>query len=384
MMQFYSRVFLALVLPAFLGSCNSGGTAATGDPSGSGGTGGASSGSAGSSPGCGAPAGGSAVGDKVSYVAGVTVTTLSGGAMAGDTDGPLAGSTFSNPVSVVVEPSGSLIIADFDNDALRRIDLTTGRVTTLTQQSDFQRPYGMAYGSDGVLYVDTDYDPDGVKNVESGTIWRIDTTGGTATVVAADIGRPRGVAGSHDQRLILGDYQNARVRQLVPGGAVSDLVSDTCAQGATERAFAVPYGIAVLPDGRPVVADQDAHRLAVIDGNGGVTVYAGGGGDGTVDGAAADARFSQPKALTVDAAGNIYVSDANAHRIRRVAPDGTVTTVAGNGQPGAADGTGAQASFYGQEGIAVAKDGHTLYVADGTNGDEGTPYNRIRKITIAP
>src|SRR5262249_44173836 len=161
--------------------------------------------------------------------------------------------------------------------------LAMGTVTTFTQQADFQRPYGMAYGADGVLYVDTDYDPDGEKNPGSGTIWRINATSGTATVVAADIGRPRGVAAAHDRRLILGDYQNARVLVLVPGGAVSNLVSDTCARGANERAFAVPYGVAILPDGRAVVADQDAHRLSVVDGNGGVMVYAGGGGMGTID-----------------------------------------------------------------------------------------------------
>jgi sugar lactone lactonase YvrE len=319
-------------------------------------------------------------------VAGVTVTTLAGSAAAGDTDGPLATAAFSNPVSVIVEPGGSsLIVADFNNDALRRINLGTGMVTTVTTQADFQRPYGMAFGADGALYVDTDYDPDGMKSAESGTIWKIDTKTGVATPVAADIGRPRGVAGLRDQRLVLGDYQNARVRLLVLGvGSVSDLVSDMCARGETERPFAVPYGVVVLPDGRAVVADQDGHRLGAVTIDGTVTVYAGGDGVGTVDGAAADARFSGPKALAVDSAGNVYVSDAGAHRIRRVAADGTVTTIAGSGQAGAADGSGAQATFFGQEGIAVSADGHTVYVADGTGGEEGTPYNRIRKITIAP
>jgi DNA-binding beta-propeller fold protein YncE len=145
----------------------------------------------------------------------------------------------------------------------------------------------------------------------------------------------------------------------------------------------VPYGVAVLPDGRAVVADQTANRLSVIAPGGGASVYAGGGGTGTVDGAATAARFSQPKALAADAAGNVYVSDVGSHRIRRVAPDGTVTTLAGSGQAGFKDGPGQQAQFYGQEGLAVTPDGHTVYVADGTNGDDGSPpYNRIRKLTI--
>jgi sugar lactone lactonase YvrE len=379
MMQSYSRVFLGLVVLVGFGACNGGGSEdPTGGGTGSGGTGTMSV------NGCAAPTGGEPTGDAVSYLPGVTVTTIAGGDAAGDVDGPIATAAFANPVSVVIEPGGSLIVADFDNDKLRRIDFATGAVSTLTLQADFQRPYGLAYGADGALYVDTDYNPDGDKNVESGTIWRVDAAG-AATPIAANIGRPRGVAAMRDGSLVLGDYQNARVRVLVPAsGAVADLVGDTCARGQNERAFAIPYGVAVLPDGRVVVADEEADRLSAIDGNGAVTVFAGGGGVGTVDGAAADARFSQPKALAVDAAGNIYVSEVGTHRIRRVAADGTVTTVAGNGTAGFADGSGAQAMFWGQEGIAVSSDGRTLYVADGTGGEEGTPYNRIRKITISP
>lgn len=377
-MKFYSRLFFALMVSVGFG-CGSGGgdpnvqnTGAAGD-----------TGGAGSSPGCSAPNGGGAVTDQLSYVGGVTVTTVAGGAAAGDTDGPLASALLANPVSVAIEPGGSLLVADFDNDRIRRIDFAAGTVSTLTKQSDFQRPYGMAFGSDGALYVDTDYDPTGDKNVTSGTIWRVDPTSGRAVAVAADIGRPRGVGATGDGRLVLGDYQNARVLQLeLASGAVSDLVGDTCVSGQNVRAFAVPYGVAVLADGRAVVADQMANRLMVIAPSTSATVFAGGGGAGSVDGAAAAARFSQPKALAVDGAGNVYVSEVGTHRIRRVAADGTVTTIAGNGTAGAQDGTGQQASFYGQEGIAVSADGHTLYVADGTNGDEGTPFNRIRKITI--
>jgi sugar lactone lactonase YvrE len=312
------------------------------------------------------------------------VTTVAGGAAAGDVDGPVATAQLANPVSVVIDLTGGLIVADFDNDKLRRIDLAAGTVSTLTKQSDFQRPYGMAFGADGALYVDTDYNPMGDKDVTSGTLWRVDAASGRAVVVAANIGRPRGVAATSDRRLVLGDYQNARVRQLVLGtDAVSDLVGDTCASGEDVRPFAVPYGVAIRPDGVAIVADQTASRLSAIAPGGTVSVFAGGGGVGSVDGAATAARFSQPKALAADGAGNVYVSEVGTHRIRRVSPDGTVMTVAGNGQAGFQDGPGAQASFYGQEGIAAAADGHTLYVADGTNGDDGSPpYNRIRKITI--
>ena len=116
-----------------------------------------------------------------------------------------------------------------------------------------------------------------------------------------------------------------------------------------------------------------------------VTSFAGDGIAGTIDGPAASARFVSPKAIAADASGAVFVSDTEAHRIRRIAADGTVTTVAGNGVAGFMDGAGNVAQFVGQEGIAVTADGRTLFVADGTGGAEPPgPYHRIRKITIAP
>src|SRR3954470_4037028 len=113
MMQFHSRLSLALLVSVGFG-CGSGG----GDPNVAN-TGAA--GDTGSSPGCSAPSGGGAVTDQVSYVAGVMVSTVAGGAAAGDTDGPVASAQLANPVSVVIDATGGLIVADFDNDKLRRV-----------------------------------------------------------------------------------------------------------------------------------------------------------------------------------------------------------------------------------------------------------------------
>ena len=83
------------------------------------------------------------------------------------------------------------------------------------------------------------------------------------------------------------------------------------------------------------------------------------------------------------AAWPVSVRAQQEGRVRRVGADGNVTTVAGDGIGGWADGTGAQARFYGQEGLAISADGKTLYVADGTGGG-GDPYNRVRQISLAP
>jgi sugar lactone lactonase YvrE len=351
------------------------------DPTGGAGTGGAV-GPAGCSESPGADTG--AV--SVAFEQGVVVTTIAGGATAGDLDGAGAQAQFANPVSVVIEPAGTVVVADFDNDRLRRIGLN-GSVSTLTHQYNFQRPYGLAVGPGGTLYVDTDYNSAGEKSNETGTVWSVDTSTGLAVVVGANLGRPRGLAVRSDGKLVLADYQNSRVRLLDPTTqAVQDLVAaDACAVGPaggeTEPPFGVPYGVVVLPDQTAVVSDADFHYLRSIS-NGTVAVFAGANESGTVDGPALSARFARPTPLAVDGAGNVFVSDTVAHRIRRIAVDGTVTTVAGNGTAGYRDGTGAEAQFYGQEGIAVSSDGHTVFVADGSGGEANLPYHRVRKIVI--
>ena len=107
-----------------------------------------------------------------------------------------------------------------------------------------------------------------------------------------------------------------------------------------------------------------------------VTLVAGGNGNGSADGPAASATFNSPAGLVHDAAGNIYVADTANNTIRRIATDGTVTTLAGTaGTSGATDGTGAAASFSAPAGIALGPDGD-LYVIDRNNAS-------IRRVTLA-
>jgi sugar lactone lactonase YvrE len=326
--------------------------------------------------------------DSFTYLSNVVVDTLAGGPSEGTMDGTVDVATFSNPVSVIVEPAGTLIDCDFDSNRLRRVDMM-GTVTTLTSWPGFLRPFGLGYGADGSLYVDTDYNPNGIKNGTSGTIWRVDPVSGNVTVVAANIGRPRGFAAVPDGRLMLADYQNARVRLLDPAtGAVSDLAGSPACPGMAEgqgskARFFLPYDIAPLRDGTFVVADYGNHRLRRIGLDGQVTAFAGDGGEGTVDGPRLAARFVTPKSVVTDQAGNVYVSDPGAYTIRRVGTDGSVLTVAGDGLGGFQDGPGPQAEFFGEEGLAISADGMTLFVADGNGGDPD-PYDRIRRISLGP
>ncbi len=369
-----------------------GATAGAGGSSSAGADGGAAgatdAGACPSSPDAGAPPSGP---DHVTFLANVNVGLVAGTDVAGATDGTVAQALFSNPVSVIIEPAGSLVVCDFQNNALRRITTPTATVavSTLTKQTGFYLPYGMTYGIDGTLYVDTDYNTVPVKSQTSGTIWKVNSTTGAATVVAQNLGRPRGLATLPDGRLVLGDFENQRVRLLDPTtGAVTDLAGHVDCPGlananGSNALFNTPYGVGVLANGTILVADSGNHVIRAISATGDVTTYAGDGGDGTVDGPRLSSRFSHPTALAIDAAGDVFVADYFVHRIRRIAADGTVTTVAGDGTGGYMNGTGASAELYGIEGITVTPDGKTLFVADGSLGD-AVPYNRVRVITIVP
>jgi sugar lactone lactonase YvrE len=141
---------------------------------------------------------------------------------------------------------------------------------------------------------------------------------------------------------------------------------------AADSRFSDPFGVAIDAKGTVYVADGgDSNRIRRIGPDGVVSTLAG-GQEGFADGTGGSAAFHTPSALAFDRMGNLYVADTGNHAIRRITPDGTVTTIAGNGTPGFADGKGAEARFNGPVGIAV-DDAGIVYVADTYN-------DRIRRI----
>jgi sugar lactone lactonase YvrE len=150
---------------------------------------------------------------------------------------------------------------------------------------------------------------------------------------------------------------------------------------AASALFRSPWSLVALNDGSLLVADSKSHLIRKLSNNevstfAGVTfkkdVYENPIG-GLLDGKSDASVFQQPKGMTADSQGNLYIADSENHTIRKIDTAGNVTTVAGNGVLGSKDGKGKEASFYSPQDVAVAADG-TIYVADTLN-------NAIRKIS---
>lgn len=315
------------------------------------------------------------------------VSTLTGHADPGFVDGPRGKARFANPVNVAYGPDGKLYVADFDNGKIRQVDATTGETSTIIAQTGFRRPFGMAFSRDGKLYVTTDNDPTGAHDSMSGTVWRINITAKTADVIAQKVGRPRGIAALADGRLAISDYQHHVIQIVDPnGGSVTPLAGTWDVKGAADGAgatasFNEPYGMAVMADGRLLVLDYGNHLLRVVGLDGSVTPFAGAGVSGFADGAMGTAKFDNPQGVAVASNGDIFISDRNNYRVRRIRGS-TVETVAGSGEGGYIDADDKLAAeFFGLEGISLKPDGSMLFVADGGRGED-VPHNFIRSVKM--
>ena len=153
------------------------------------------------------------------------------------------------------------------------------------------------------------------------------------------------------------------------GAGVSGFADGT----GTAAKFNWPEGLAVDTGGTVYAADRFNHRIRKITPAGVVSTFAGSGTSGFADGTGTAAQFSSPTGVVVDTGGTVYIADMGNNRIRKITPAGVVSTFAGSGTSGFADGTGTAAQFYYPQGIAIDNAG-TLYVADAYN-------HRVRKVT---
>ncbi|MEI9908947.1 MAG: NHL repeat-containing protein [Bacteroidota bacterium] len=187
---------------------------------------------------------------------------------------------------------------------------------------------------------------------------------------------PAGVCVDALGNVYVADKDNDMIRKISPSGMVSTLAGSSrgYADGSASTAkFFAPTGVCVDLDGNVYVADMSNHRIRKITPNGVVSTLAG-SSPGFAEGSGSAAKFYYPVGLCVDLLGNIYVAEEFNNRIRKITPAGVVSTFAGSGG-GNADGNASTAKFNNPTGICIDLQGN-FYVTDYSS-------NRIRKITPA-
>ena len=248
--------------------------------------------------------------------------------------------------------------------------------------ASFHQPLGVVADSQGNVYVADTLNHQIRKIMTNGQVltWAGSGRPGAADGIgsSASFNAPHGLALAADDSLVVADTGNHRVRQISRSGHVSTLAGSGLAGDADGAAAAAqfngPEGVAVLGDAI-WVADARNHKIRCIGADGRVSTLAGSGAPGAADGVGPAASFNSPSGIAADGAGAVYVGDTANHKIRRIDGSGTVSTLAGTGQAGALDGSPANALFSHPAGVAVARDG-AVYVAD-------TGNHSIRKITAA-
>jgi streptogramin lyase len=328
---------------------------------------------------------------------GECIYTVAGTGVAGASGdgGPARQATLTNPVGLALTGDGSLWIADSLNHRIRRI-WTNGTITTVAGTgvagysgdggpavaARLNEPYGVAAATDSSVAV-ADRFNHAVRRISAAGI--ITTVAGTGVAgysgdgglaIAARFNQPLGVAWGPDGSLWSTDYLNHRVRRLWPNGTITT-IAGTGSPGfsgdggpATAAQLNGPYGIRTFPDRSLWVTEWAGQKIRRIWPNGTIATVAGAGtagfsGDG---GPATGAQFNGPLGVDVPVdAPAPWVSDFYNHRLRRIWPDGRITTVAGTGTAGYTGdgGLAANAQIHGPVGIAASPQGG-LWIADYT------------------
>ncbi|MDA8931583.1 thrombospondin type 3 repeat-containing protein, partial [Flavobacteriaceae bacterium] len=307
------------------------------------------------------------------------VSTLAGlsGSFGGFANGTVAAAKFNSPTGITTDASGNIYVADASNHKIRKITpegvvttfagSTQGDVNGTGAAAQFDYPYYIAIDTSGNLYV-TDYNnhkirkitPEGVVTTFAGST-QGDEDG---TGAAAKFYRPTGITLDASGNIYVVDGGNNKIRKITPEGEVSTLAGS--AQGYEDGTGAAakfwgPVGITIDTSGNLYVADSRNHRIRKITPLGVVTTFAG-RYRSFADGLGTAAYFKSPTGITIDTSGNLYVVDYQNYRIRKITPEGLVSTIAGS-TLGIEDGPGAVAKFNYPSGITIDASGN-LYVTE--------------------
>ena len=306
----------------------------------------------------------------------LTVTTFAGGLTAGGTTAGSANATgtaatFRGPKGGAIDSAGNVYVADTSNHIIRRIT-PAGVVTTIAGSGT-----ATAISTSGIILYTLGDGVGTAATFNGPTDIAINSTGTILYVVDS---------GNHKiRKIVIGGTSTLptyTVSTIAGGGRATSygIISGTTDSSGELSKFKSPNGITIDSAGNLYVADSGNNKIRKITFSGTsvtVSTVAGAGTIGSTNGSATTALFNNPKGITIDSAGTIYVADTDNDIIREINTEGVVSTLAGNAAQSYyiqfADGTGATAKFNTPTGICVDSNGN-LYVADSMN-------NRIRKVT---
>lgn len=329
------------------------------------------------------------------------ITTIAGTGLRGSSGdgGPAVAAMLAGPAHLAVDAQGNVLIADPSANRIRRVS-AGGVITTVAgtgtlgfsgdggpaTSAALAFPRGVAVDAGGNIYIPDDsnnrirrVNAQGIISTIAGFTFGFSGDGGPA--VRAELGSPGAVAVDSDGSVLVADSRNHRIRRIGLDGTINTVAgggSRFFGDGgpATSAALDVPNGVALDAAGNLIIADEYNHRIRKVTPEGVITTVAGNGvpglaGDG---GPATEASLKQPRDVAVDPAGNIYIADALNHRVRRISTDGNITTVAGTSLGFSGDGGPAtQARLAYPDALAVDSSGN-LYISDVGNA-------RIRKVS---
>jgi hypothetical protein len=311
------------------------------------------------------------------------VTTLAGSGSSGSANGTGTSATFYRPEDITTDGT-NIYVADRRNYLIRKIVISTGIVTTVAgtgssgsangtgTSASFNRPSGITTDGTNLYVADTFNHLIRKIVISTGVVTTVAGTGsyGSAngTGTSASFNVPKGIT-TDGINLYVADMFNNLIRKIVISTGVVTTVAGS-SQGSvdgtgTSATFNGPEGITT--DGTNLyMADRDNHLIRqIVISTGVVTTLAGSGSQGSANGTGTSASFNGPSGVTTDGT-NLYVAEYGNHMIRKIViSTGVVTTLAGSGSSGSANGTGKSATFNGPEGITT--DGTNLYVADRDN-----------------
>ncbi len=321
------------------------------------------------------------------------VTTFAGSGATGSTDATGIAASFNLPYGVCTDASGNVYVADGGNNKIRKITPagvvstfagsgTAGSTDATGIAASFNSPRGVCTDATGNVYVADELNhkirkitPAGVVSTfaGSGTAGSADATG-----IAASFYYPCGVCTDATGNVYVADYSNHKIRKITPAGVVSTFAGSGTA-GSTDAtgiaaSFYAPIGVCTDAAGNVYVADANNSKIRKITPAGVVSTFAGSGANGSTDATGIAASFNFPYGVCTDATGNVYVADYSNHKIRKITPAGLVSTFAGSGVVGSTDATGIAASFNLPYGVCTDASGN-VYVAEEGN-------HKIRKIDI--